>query len=125
MTRKVLVVEDNELLVRVYDSVFKSLGCRTVHARTVSDALRVLLDERPDLVIMDINLPDGSGVQATRDIRLHKEFSHVPIIAVTTRAGAANEQAIREAGCSAFIAKPIQVAAFSELVQRYLGAAPG
>jgi two-component system cell cycle response regulator DivK len=121
MGRTVMLVEDNELLIRMYDTVLKSLGCSTVRAQTVEAAMQMAAANAPDLVIMDINLPDGSGIEATRRLRSTEAMRDVPIIAVTTRAGVADEAAMREAGATAFMTKPIKIDDFAAAVRRHLG----
>lgn len=121
MARKVLLVEDNDLLIRMYDTVLKSIGCTTVRAASVEAAINMAAADPPDLVIMDINLPDGSGIDATRQLRDSERMRDVPIIAITTRAAAADQNAMRSAGATAFMAKPIKIDDFAAVVRRHLG----
>lgn len=123
MNRNVMIVEDNDLFVRIYESLFDRLDCRITRARTQTEALELLARTRPDLIVMDNRLPDGSGVEATRAIRARDQFRDTPIIAVTLRAGASDREAMTTAGCTAFMAKPIQVEEFTALARRYLAAA--
>ena len=124
MRQKVLIVEDSDLFARLCGSLFKPLGCQVVHVRTQADALRLLERERPDLIVIDHPLPDGSGVEATRRIRACGDLRHTPIIAMTAQTSASEHEAIRNAGCTALVAKPLRLAEFSALARRYVSGRP-
>ena len=121
MSRHVLIVEDNDLFVRIYESLFDPLGCRVSRARTQLEAMELLAREQPDLIIMDNRLSDGNGVETTRAIRALAPFRDTPIIAVSLRNAPPEQEAMAEAGCTAFVAKPIKVDEFAALARRYLG----
>ncbi|MBV8096068.1 MAG: response regulator [Acetobacteraceae bacterium] len=120
---KVLVVEDNDFIMKIYKAILQKAGCRLIEARTTTEAQIVLKHERPDLIIMDQKLPDGSGIDATRLIRDHADLKNTPVIVVTDGSAASDEQA-RAVGCSACISKPIRVSAFGQLVRHHLDARP-
>ena len=121
MAKTILVVEDNELLLKLYRTCLSSLGCRIVQARTGADALALARAHRPDLVIMDILLPDASGLEVTRTLKDEDELKDTPVIAVTTQAAAGDDARIRAAGCDAYLSKPINVQSFLDTVGRFLG----
>ncbi|GIL41875.1 response regulator [Roseiterribacter gracilis] len=116
----VLIVEDSDLQNRMYQAIFRQLDIRSVRAGTKREALALARQTMPALIIMDINLPDGTGIEATREIRAIEGLDKVPIIAVTTRLSTNQESTLREAGFTEFRSKPIDVADFGDLVKRQL-----
>ena len=121
MQPEVLVIEDNDLITQIYKAIFHELGCCVMSARTIADAQTLLTQERPDLIIMDLRLPDGSGIDATRAIRGQPDLKNIPVIVITDGSPSSEEEA-RSAGCSACISKPINVGMFIELVRQYVDA---
>jgi two-component system cell cycle response regulator DivK len=84
------------------------------------EALRLAREHRPNLILMDIQLPEVSGLEVTKWIKEDDELKSIPIIAVTAFAMKGDEEKIREGGCEAYIAKPISVAGFLETVNKYI-----
>lgn len=116
----VLVVEDSDLQNRMYQAIFRQMDIRSVRAGTKREALALARQTMPSLIIMDINLPDGTGIEATREIRAVEGLDKVPVVAVTTRLSTNQESTLREAGFTEFLSKPIDVATFGDVVKRYL-----
>lgn len=116
----VLIVEDNELNMKLFHDLLEAHGYSVLQARTGPEALDLAARERPDLVIMDIQLPEISGLQVTKELKSRPELAKIPIIAVTAFAMKGDEERIRAGGCEDYIAKPISVAGFLEKVKRYL-----
>jgi two-component system cell cycle response regulator DivK len=125
MAKTILMVEDNDLVVRVYEAVLSGLGHRPVHVRTGAEASRLASELRPDLVIMDIRLPDGSGLDVIRGLKADPKIASIPVIVVSTRVAAGDESRLAELGCAGFVSKPIDVARFSATVQSVLGETAG
>ncbi|MGH6983338.1 MAG: response regulator [Stellaceae bacterium] len=121
MAKTVLMVEDNDLVVRVYETVLSSLGHRPVHVRTGAEASSAARENHPDLVIMDIRLPDGSGLDVIRGLKAEPDLASIPIIVVSTRVAMGDESRLAQLGCAGFVAKPIDVAKFIAMVQSVLG----
>ena len=119
--RKVLIVEDNELNMKLFNDLLEAHGYETILARNGADALRLAAERRPDLIVMDIQLPEVSGLQATRALKSDPKLAAIPVIAVTAFAMKGDEERIRAGGCEDYIAKPISVAGFLEKVKRHLG----
>jgi DNA-binding response OmpR family regulator len=117
----VFVIEDNELLVKMYRVIFSALGCGVIHASTQSDAMRLLEDVHPDLFIVDDRLPDGSGADTTRAIRACNGFSRVPIIATVTKTSQEVVGELEAAGIASVVTKPLDIKTFSALARRHLG----
>jgi two-component system cell cycle response regulator DivK len=120
MTKKVLIVEDNELNMKLFRDLLEAHGYRTLESRDGVEALRLARDERPDLILMDIQLPEISGLEVAKWIKEDEELKTIPIIAVTAFAMKGDEQKIREGGCEAYLAKPISLTSFLETVERHL-----
>ena len=120
LPKTVLIVEDNELNMKLFRDLLEMHGYQTLEARTGPEALECLKDNRPDLILMDIQLPEVSGLEVTREIKCSPELSEIPVIAVTAFAMKGDEERIRQGGCEDYIAKPISVASFLEKVKRYL-----
>ncbi len=118
--KTVLVVEDNELNMKLFNDLLEAHGYRVVQARTGPEALEAARRSIPDLILMDIQLPEISGLQVTQEILKDKALADIPIIAVTAFAMKGDEERIRAGGCRDYIAKPISVSAFLEKVKRYL-----
>ena len=104
--RTILVVEDQEDNRQILRDLLGSAGLRMIEADNGEQALTVARSQRPDLILMDIQLPLVDGYEATRSIKRDPELKHIPVIAVTSYALSGDEQRAREAGCDAYVAKP-------------------
>src|SRR4030081_2931823 len=120
MAKTVLVVEDNELNMKLFHDVLEASGYNIVQTRNGLEAIDLARTHRPDLILMDIQLPEISGLEVTKWIKEDDDLRAIPIIAVTAFAMKGDEEKIREGGCEAYIAKPISVANFLETVERFL-----
>lgn len=120
-TKTVLVVEDNELNMKLFHDLLEAHGIRTVETRDGIHVLELAREHRPDLILMDIHLPEISGLEVTRRLKADPDLKSIPVIAVTAFAMKGDEQKIREGGCEDYISKPISVVPFIETVKRYLG----
>ena len=120
MTKKVLVVEDNELNMKLFHDLLEAHGYATVQTSNGNEVLELARREQPDLILMDIQLPEVSGLDVTRWLKADPELKKIPVIAVTAFAMKGDEQKIREGGCEDYISKPISVTGFIETIQKYL-----
>lgn len=120
MSKKVLVVEDNELNMKLFRDLLEAHGYQTVQTRNGNEVLDLARREKPDLILMDIQLPEVSGLDVTRWLKADAELKIIPVIAVTAFAMKGDEQKIREGGCEDYISKPISVTGFIETIQKYL-----
>ncbi|MEQ8823344.1 MAG: response regulator [Filomicrobium sp.] len=123
MAKKVLIVEDNELNMKLFHDLLTAHGYTTVQTRNGLDALSLAREHRPDLILMDIQLPEVSGLEVTRWLKEDDELRSIPVIAVTAFAMKGDEERIRSGGCEAYISKPISVASFLESVRQFIGTA--
>ena len=119
-TKTVLVVEDNELNMKLFHDLLEANGYGILQTRDGMEALRMAREYRPDLILMDIQLPEVSGLEVTKWIKEDDALKEIPVVAVTAFAMKGDEQKIREGGCEAYIAKPISVTDFLETVRRFV-----
>jgi two-component system cell cycle response regulator DivK len=120
MTKKVLIVEDNELNMKLFHDLLEAQGYETLQIREGLQALSIAREHRPDLILMDIQLPEISGLEVTKWLKEDDDLSHIPVVAVTAFAMKGDEERIREGGCEAYISKPISVSHFLETIRRLL-----
>lgn len=116
----ILIVEDNELNMKLFHDLLEAHGYATLQTRNGKDALQMARDHHPDLILMDIQLPEVSGLEVTRWLKADADLRSIPVIAVTAFAMKGDEEKIRQGGCEDYIAKPISVSKFIEAVQRFL-----
>ncbi len=119
----VLIVEDNELNMKLFHDLLDAHGYATLQARHGIEALDLARQHRPDLIIMDIQLPEISGLEVTKWLKDDDDLREIPIVAVTAFAMKGDEQRIREGGCEAYISKPISIAGFMDTIRRFIGEA--
>ena len=116
--KKVLVVEDNELNMKLFCDLLDAFGFQTVESRDGLKAVDLARQHKPDLIIMDIQLPEVSGLDLTRWIKDDNSINGIPIMAVTAFAMRQDERLVREAGCEAYMSKPIQMMPFIDTVKK-------
>jgi two-component system cell cycle response regulator DivK len=118
--KKVLIVEDNELNMKLFHDLVEACGHEILETHDGIEALRLAREHRPDLILMDIQLPEVSGLEVTRWLKADEELRDIPVVAVTAFAMRGDEERIKSGGCEAYIAKPISVANFLQTVERFL-----
>ena len=118
--KTVLIVEDNELNMKLFHDLLDAHGYKTIQTRDGLEALDLARKHVPDLILMDIQLPEVSGLEVTKWLKEDDGLKKIPVIAVTAFAMKGDEEKIREGGCEAYIAKPISVVQFLETVDRFL-----
>jgi two-component system cell cycle response regulator DivK len=121
--RKVLIVEDNELSMLLFNDLLEAHGYTILQAKDGLEALRIARLHRPHLILMDIQLPEMSGLEATERLKADEELRGIPIVAVTALAMPGDEKTIRQAGCEAYLAKPISIGGFMQAVEQYFRSA--
>jgi two-component system, cell cycle response regulator DivK len=124
MTKTVLIVEDNELNMKLFNDLLEAHGYATLKTGHGIEAMELARAHKPDLILMDIQLPEVSGLEVTRWLKQDDELKSIPVIAVTAFAMKGDEERIREGGCEAYLSKPISVAKFISTVKTYLDADP-
>jgi two-component system cell cycle response regulator DivK len=124
MPKTVLIVEDNELNMKLFNDLLEAHGYATLKTGHGIEAMELARAHKPDLILMDIQLPEVSGLEVTRWLKQDPELKGIPVIAVTAFAMKGDEERIREGGCEAYLSKPISVAKFIQTVRTYLDAEP-
>lgn len=119
MPKKVLIVEDNELNMKLFQDLLDAHGYETAQTREGLKAIDLAKKYKPDLILMDIQLPGVSGLEITKWIKDDKALAKIPVVAVTAFAMKGDEKRIRAGGCEAYIAKPISVTNFLETVRKF------
>ncbi len=123
MPKKVLIVEDNELNMKLFADLLEAHGYETRQTREGLKAINIARDFEPDLILMDIQLPEVSGLEVTKWLKDDNALADIPVVAVTAFAMKGDEKRIRDGGCAAYIAKPITVSSFLETVRKFSEAA--
>jgi two-component system cell cycle response regulator DivK len=120
MAATILIVEDNELNMKLLHDLLKAYGYNILQTREGMEALKLARQHKPDLILMDIRLPDVSGLEVTKWIKDNDALKAIPIIAVTSFAMKGDEEKFREGGFDAYVAKPIFAADFLKTIQHFL-----
>ena len=121
MTKTVLIVEDNELNMKLFHDLLDAHGYKTLQTRDGMEALSIAREKQPDLILMDIQLPEVSGLEVTKWLKEDDNLRNIPVVAGTAFAMKGDEERIREGGCEAYISKPISVSRFMETVRQFVG----
>ncbi len=119
-TKTVLVVEDNDLNMKLFHDLLEAHGYNILQTKDGMEALQLARKHKPDLILMDIQLPEVSGLEVTKWLKEDEKLKSIPVIAVTAFAMKGDEEKIREGGCEAYIAKPISVTNFLQTVERFI-----
>jgi two-component system cell cycle response regulator DivK len=123
MSKTVMIVEDNELNMKLFNDLLESRGYRVIQTRNGMEALDLARAHMPDLILMDIQLPEVSGLVVTKWLKDDEQLAHIPVIAVTAFAMKGDEERILQGGCEGYISKPISVSHFLETIAQYIGPA--
>jgi len=119
----ILIVEDNEKNMKLARDILRAKGYDTLEAVNGLDGVKLALEHKPDLVLMDIQLPDINGIEAFERIRGHDDTAKMPVVAFTASVTANDRSRITDAGFDGFLSKPINLKEFLETVQRMVGPA--
>jgi two-component system, cell cycle response regulator DivK len=121
MKKRILIVEDNDLNLKLFRDLLTAHGYDTIETKEGMEAIDLTKTQHPDLILMDIQLPEISGLDVTRRLKADGAICDIPIIAVTAFAMKDDEEKILSAGCEAYISKPISIVPFLNTVRRFLG----
>ena len=122
--KRILIVEDNELNMKLLNDVLEAYGYEIIKTDSGLAVLDLARQHRPDLILMDIQLPDISGLDAVRQLKQDAQTKAIPVIAVTAFAMAGDERRALDSGCDGYIAKPIMLREFLMTVESFLGRGP-
>lgn len=120
MKKKILIVEDNDLNLKLFRDLLDAHGYETFETKDGMQVLSLARNVRPDLILMDIQLPEISGLDITRRLKADSEVKDIPVIAVTAFAMKDDEEMILSAGCEAYMSKPISIPLFISTIQKFL-----
>ncbi len=118
--KRVLIVEDNELNLKLFRDLLTAHGYDTIHTSDGFQVLDLVRAHKPDLILMDIQLPEVSGIEITGWLKADPDLKKIPVIAVTAFAMRGDEEKIRAGGCDDYLSKPIAVHQFIATVKKYL-----
>jgi two-component system cell cycle response regulator DivK len=121
MAKRVLIVEDNDLNMKLFNDLLEANGYATLQSRHGLEGFELARLHRPDLILMDIQLPEVSGIDIIKLLKENDELRSIPVIAITAFAMKGDEERIRESGCEGYLSKPISVSRFMETVRSFIG----
>ncbi|MEZ5856235.1 MAG: response regulator [Hyphomicrobiaceae bacterium] len=107
--------------MKLFHDLLDAHGYETIQTRSGMDALALARTHRPNLILMDIQLPEVSGLEVTKWIKDDDSLRDIPVVAVTAYAMKGDEERIRQGGCEAYISKPITISTFIETVRHFIG----
>ncbi len=119
LNKTVLVVEDNELNMKLFHDVLEAGGYNVLQAEDGMEGWRMAREQRPDLILMDIQLPEVSGLEVAKWLNDDETLKSIPVIAITAFAMDGDEDKILKGGCDAYIVKPISISSFLQTVERF------
>jgi CheY-like chemotaxis protein len=123
---RVLVIEDHPVSLELVTELLQQEGCQVLTAETADAGLRLAAAGRPDLILMDLQLPGMTGYEATRQLKADPATAAIPVVALTAQAMRGDDLKAREAGCDGYLTKPLTPHALRETLRRFLvGRAPG
>ena len=121
MAKTILIVEDNDLNMKLFRDLVEAIGHNAIGTANGLEAIELARRHMPDLILMDIQLPEVSGLEVTQLIKLDDALRHIPVVAVTAFAMKGDEERILKGGCEGYMSKPISVSTFIDTVKRHLG----
>ena len=119
--KTVMIIEDNELNMKLFNDLLQAQGYNTVQNMDGKDILKLARNNRPDLILMDIQLPGVSGVDITKTLKTDAELKAIPVIAVTAFAMKGDEEKIMGGGFDGYLSKPISIPLFLETITKFIG----
>ena len=120
MTQRILVVEDQEDNRRIVRDLLSASGYQLVEATTGEEGLKLAASEKPDLILMDIQLPGMDGYEVTRRIKANPQLNHIPIIVVTSYALSGDDKKAFDAGCNGYVTKPFSPRVLLAKIREFL-----
>ncbi len=119
LDKTVLVVEDDHLSAKLFCEALEAHGYNVLQAKDGMEGWRMACEQRPDLILMDIRLPDISGLEVTKRLKADETLKSIPVIAITAFAMEGDKEKMLEGGCDAYIPKPISIPIFLQTVERF------
>lgn len=122
--KTILIVEDNDLNMKLFNDLLQAHGYNTLQAIDGGEALGMAREHHPDLILMDVQLPEISGLEVTKRLKSDDDLKSIPVVAVTAFAMKGDEEKMLNGGCEGYISKPISVPNFLDTVAKFLNRAP-
>jgi len=119
VAKTILIVEDNFINRTMFRDVLQASGYETIESVDGKDTLQLAREHQPDLILMDVQLPEGDGLEYTKMLKADEALKHIPVIVVTATLPE-KEKEIRESGCDGYLAKPITIPTFLETVAKHI-----
>ena len=119
---RVLIVEDNDLNMKLFNDLLLIQHCEVMTSRDGTDLMNLVSHDRPDLILMDIQLGKLSGIDLIKELKSEASTSDIPIIAITAFAMKNEEARIRASGCDMYLSKPVSIDVFFKALQHFIGA---
>ena len=119
--KTILIVEDNELNMKLFNDLLQAHGYATVQTRSGVESVELARKHKPHLILMDIQLPEVSGIEVMQWMKDDPELAPIPVIAITAFAMKGDEEKMLQGGCEAYLSKPISVVKFLETVRAFIG----
>lgn len=119
--KTVMIIEDNDLNMRLFNDLLQAQGYNTVQNMDGKDIPKLVRQHRPDLILMDVQLPGVSGVDLTQALKADAELKAIPVVAVTAFAMKGDEERIMEGGFDGYLSKPISIPLFLETINKFIG----
>jgi two-component system cell cycle response regulator DivK len=116
----ILVVEDNDLNMKLFKDVLEKHHYEVLQSRRGSEVLPITKEKKPQLILLDIQLPDISGLEVAKQLKNDQEIYHIPIIAVTAFAMKGDEERIKKSGCEGYMSKPISIEYLLQMVENFI-----
>ncbi len=120
MERRVLVVEDDPVNMELLVTLLEQAGCEVLKAESADVGLRIAAAQRPDLILMDVQLPGMTGYDATRRLKADPATAAIPVVAVTAQAMRGDDARAKDAGCDAYLVKPLDTQRFRDTLHKFL-----
>ena len=120
MAKKILIVEDNDLHMKLFNDLLQAHGYETLQTMDGRHVLKLAWENRPDLILLDIQIPEISGLEVAKMLKADDDLKDIPVVAVTAFAMKGDEEQIRKCGCEGYITKPISVRAFLATIAQFL-----
>jgi len=117
---KILIIEDNEQNLYMFKFLLEKNGFQVVTSANGGGGIKAANEEKPDLIVLDIQLPDISGYEVAKKLKANTKTAHIPIIAITSYAYPDDRKKAQEAGCNGYIPKPIDPNAFIDEIRRFI-----
>jgi two-component system, cell cycle response regulator DivK len=118
---RILVIDDHELNLKLLERVLQIEGHEVRAADSLAAAERALAEEQPTMIVLDVNLPDGNGLELTRKLKSHRATASIPIVACTAGVTEDDEHNALQAGCDAYVSKPIDLRRFATIIASMVG----